>query len=221
MGPILLLPPEFLAQQQGGFGASAGPFMPMHLMGGGYPGQPLRPAQAFGQPQQPPAPRTREVRGLLCSLLLLNLCERSGCKVSFVKAGCPPLLCWPWSGCSVILKTLRGPSACSSGPSVCLQTCHEGEDPGEVVIRLRKQDILKVHTSHMVLHKPPEICFSQALHDDHAHHVLVESYLMSASLQVSRLGEVTMDTGGTKTVSALKIFPLHAQLIICCIFSAT
>ena len=68
MGPILLLPPEFLAQQQGGFGASAGPFMPMHLMGGGFPGQPLRPGQAFGQPQQPPAPRTREVRSLLFKL---------------------------------------------------------------------------------------------------------------------------------------------------------
>ncbi len=24
------------------------------------------------------------------------------------------------------------------------QTCHEGEEPGEVVVRLRKQDILKV-----------------------------------------------------------------------------
>ena len=70
MGPILLLPPEFLAQQQSGFGASAGPFMPMHLMGGGFPGQPLRPAQAFGQPQQPSAPRTREVRDVQCSLLL-------------------------------------------------------------------------------------------------------------------------------------------------------
>ena len=64
---------------------------------------------------------------------------------------------------------LGGPSACSSGPSVCLQTCHEGEDPGEIVIRLRKQDILKVHTSHMVLHISPEDCFSQALHDDHGH----------------------------------------------------
>lgn len=68
MGPILLLPPEFLAQQQGGmgFGASAGPFMPMHLMGGGFPGQPQlqqRPHAGFGQQaQQPSAPRTREVR---------------------------------------------------------------------------------------------------------------------------------------------------------------
>ena len=67
--------------------------------------------------------------------------------MSCVKAGCSPLLCWPWPDCSVILNALCGPSACSSGPSVCLQTCHEGEDPGEVVIRLRKQDILKVHTS--------------------------------------------------------------------------
>ena len=25
-----------------------------------------------------------------------------------------------------------------------MQTCHEGEEPGEVVVRLRKQDILKV-----------------------------------------------------------------------------
>ena len=28
--------------------------------------------------------------------------------------------------------------------SVLPQTCHEGEEPGEVVVRLRKQDILKV-----------------------------------------------------------------------------
>jgi len=47
-----------------GFGASAGPFMPMHLMNGGFPGQRpgMGPGPSFGQPQQPSAARTREVR---------------------------------------------------------------------------------------------------------------------------------------------------------------
>jgi len=27
---------------------------------------------------------------------------------------------------------------------VPLQTCHEGEEPGEMIVRLRKQDILRV-----------------------------------------------------------------------------
>ena len=31
-----------------------------------------------------------------------------------------------------------------------VQTCHEGEEPGEVVIRLRKQDILKVCSVHSI-----------------------------------------------------------------------
>ena len=51
-----------LLRQGGGFGASAGPFMPMHLMGGGFPGPRPGMAPGFGQPQQPAAPRTREVR---------------------------------------------------------------------------------------------------------------------------------------------------------------
>lgn len=36
--------------------------------------------------------------------------------------------------------------ALSVNAKVCslLQTCHEGEQPGEVIVRLRKQDVLKV-----------------------------------------------------------------------------
>ena len=53
-----------LHQGGGGFGASAGPFMPMHMMGGGFPGQMPGPGPGFRQPQQPAAPHTREVRCL-------------------------------------------------------------------------------------------------------------------------------------------------------------
>lgn len=58
-----------------------------------------------------------------------------------------------------------------------LQTCHEGEEPGEVVVRLRKQDILKVHfltAANAAVFPFPSL---RALRTVEMHHRRVPSYI--------------------------------------------
>ena len=83
-----------------------------------------------------------------------------------------------------------------------LQTCHEGEQPGEVIVRLRKQDILKVqrpsptHISTTLFLRLLYVCPCQRVFQLHI-------VSCAAVPQVSRMGDVTLDTGGTKTVGIL------------------
>ena len=94
--------------------------------------------------------------------------------------------------------------AVSVNAKVCslLQTCHEGEQPGEVIVRLRKQDVLKVQRPSPT--SMSTTLFVRLLYACPCQRVSQPHFVSCAAApQVSRMGDVTLDTGGTKTVSIL------------------
>ena len=99
---------------------------------------------------------------------------------------------------------LQQAMAVSVNVEVCslLQTCHEGEQPGEVIVRLRKQDILKVQRPSPTY--TSTTLFMRLLYACPCQQVSQPRVISCAAVpQVSKMGDVTLDTGGTKTVSIL------------------